>query len=156
MKRKSFNYTFLISLLIFFSCSTPWTKEAYLEKYEKFIKEVSTEYKEYDEDDWINKDEKFAKFNGEWYDKFKDEYTWKEEIILTKYSFQYNVYRARKDVEDLFNALFGSKEEVEKKIKYYVENDMQSDLEFLIQQAEEISESAEEFVNETIKKYQNN
>ena len=145
---------FIFSILLINSCSAPWSKEEYLDDYASFIDEVASEYKSYTSKDWKKQDAKYAKFNGEWYKKFKKEYTWKEEVILAKYTVQYNIYNVKGDIDDLFTSVFGTRDEIEKKIKYYVENNMEEDLEFLIKQAQEISEATEKLILELIEKYQ--
>ncbi len=154
MKNNTFIYT--IVLLYFFlinSCTAPLSKEEYLKDYEEFIETVSKDCKTYDENDWKKKDEKFDKFNREWYDKFKEEFTWKDELVLGKNSVQYNMYRAKNDVKGFLESLFGTNDEIEEKVKHYVENDLEEDLEDLINEAKEISDSAEIFINDLIKKY---
>jgi hypothetical protein len=69
------------------------SKESYIDRYEAFIEEVSNERDSYTDDDWKDADEKYEKYNKEWYDKFESELSWKEKLKITKYSTQYNIYR---------------------------------------------------------------
>lgn len=67
--------------LILISCQT-MTKESYLEDYKSFITEVRENHTEYSPKDWSKKSAKFNDFSSKWYDKYKDELTWKERIPL--------------------------------------------------------------------------
>ena len=55
------------------SCSTPLNKESYLKKFDAFVSEVSENCKTYSDKDWEKKTEKYEKFSGEWYEKFKND-----------------------------------------------------------------------------------
>ena len=90
---KIYNFFIFFSLvLVLISCS-PQTKESYLEDYEEFISTIDKESENYTDEDWINIEEKYNKFNGEWYDKFEDELTWKEQIVIYKYQSQFYFFK---------------------------------------------------------------
>jgi len=160
MKKKleifsAFHKSFLISILLIFmlvliSCS-PQNKETYLKDYEEFINKVGNENGKFNEKKWKETDAKYEKFSGEWKSKFEDEFTWKEKIVLTKFEFQYNLAKIRGSTSNFFNTYL--KEDFEKlkeQIKYYSENEMDEDIEFLIKQANEIGGDAEEAINNII------
>lgn len=138
------------SLIVFLSSCAPMTKEAYLQDYEEFINEVSKESSKYSESDWQEVDEKFDKFANEWYKKFEDEFTWKEDLIISKYKVQYNLYRHKQKASEFLGELFGSYSDLEKKVKYYAENNMSDDIDFLIKQANEAGGSAVDVLNQVL------
>ena len=72
-----------IIILLVVNCSTPLSKENYLEKFDAFISKVSENYKTYSAKDWEKKTEKFEKFSSEWYEKFKDDFIWQEKVKIT-------------------------------------------------------------------------
>lgn len=84
----------LLSFSIF-SCA-PLTKESYMEDYAGFIDQVTQESKNYDEKEWVEIEEDYEKFSGKWREKFKDEFTNAEKLMLTKYEVQFNVVRVKK------------------------------------------------------------
>ncbi len=143
-----------ITLLITFfltSCSSQ-TKESYLEDYKTFISEVSEKNLIFSDDDWEKADQKYEKFTDEWYKKFEDEFTWKEEILLGKYSLQYNFFKAKKSSTNFFNTyLKKDYDKLKEQIKYYSENEMEEDLEFLIREATEMGDSATRLIEDIFK-----
>lgn len=156
------NAMVLMLILLITSCS-PQSKESYLEDYKEFISEVRKENKGYTEQNWEKTDEKYKKFSGEWKKKFKDEFTWKEQIILTKYEFQYNLIKTKKSSVEFFNTyLKEDYDKLKEQIKYYSENEMDDDIKFLMKEAKEIGDSATKVIEEIfielnieIKKIQN-
>lgn len=149
MKNQITKYFVIGTLTLLYSCS-PMTKESYLEDYKKFITEVSSENSTYSESDWQNADKRFNKYRGEWYEKFEDELIWKEQIVLAKYEVQYNLYKYKESASEIINEVFGSYNDLEKKVKFYAENDMSDDIDFLIKQANEIGGSATEMLSKIL------
>lgn len=140
----------LMILLVITSCA-PQSKESYLENYKEFISEVTQESEKYSEQDWEKSDEKYQKYTEQWYAKFEDEFTWKEEILLTKYKFQYNLAKMKKGSKDFFDTyLRDDYEQLKEQIKYYSENEMDEDIEYILQQAKEFGESATETVEQIL------
>ncbi len=149
----------LVTLTVI-SCR-PFSKESYLEKYDKFISEVSEKSASYTDKDWEKADEKFKKFNTDWYDHFKEDLTLKEKLTTTKYNVQYSYYKAMPQAMDLFNTyLKGDYEKVKERIKYYKENKMDKDIDALLKLAKESGESSlnkiKEIINEVDKEINNN
>lgn len=84
----------IIAIVIFLiKSAAPFSKEAYLEDYKEFIDEVSDENDTYSEDKWKDIDEKFDKFNEEWYEKFEDELSFTEKLTVAKYNAEYKIYK---------------------------------------------------------------
>ena len=121
----------------------PFSKESYLEKYDKFITEVSEKGTKYTEKDWKKADEKYKKFNEDWYDRFKEDLTWQEKLTTTKYTVQYTYNRNKTGALDIYNTyLKGNLVELKEKIKYYKENNMDADIDSLIKQAKEVGDTS--------------
>lgn len=137
-----FSIIMLLSLLLMVSC-TPQTKESYLEKYKEFISDVSQNYKTYTEKDWEESLEQYERFSIEWYAMYADSFTWKEQVLVEKYEFQYKLMKAKVSSVNFFNIyLKEDYEKLKEDVKYYYENDMEDDIEFLLEQAKEIGDSA--------------
>ncbi len=115
------------------SCA-PTSKENYMEKYVSFLDEVSMEYKDYTPKDWEAMDEKFEKFNGEWYQKYEQELSFKDELKLQGYKMKYAYYRA----------LAEGKSAVDGFVESIDVDQMKKDVE---DAAKEAKKAAEEFVN---------
>lgn len=132
----------ILLFLLNFSCA-PQSKESYLEDYGKFMNDVAEEKKHFTDKQWAELDEKHEKFTGEWYDKFEEDFTFQDLIVLKKNEFQYNFTKINKK-SSLFLNVFQSKdaELLKERIKYYKENDMNDDLELLKKQADEMGVSA--------------
>ena len=140
----------LFFILIMVSCS-PQSKDSYLENYKKFISDVGQKYEAYTEEDWIRSETKYKRYSVDLYEKFKDELTWQEEVLIGKYEFQYNLIRIKETTVDFFNSYL--KEDYEKlkgQVVYYYENEMMDDIEFLLEQAQEIGDSAIIVMNDII------
>jgi hypothetical protein len=121
-----------------------------MKDYMLFISDVKNKNFKYTETDWDKSDKKFQKFSTEWYNQFKNEFTWKEHVILAKYEFQYNLYKYGGDAKRMANQLFGDYEQLKDKIQSYIEKDMLDDAEFLIKQAYEIGGDAEKLMRKVL------
>ena len=134
------------------SCGAPSTKEAYLEKYEAFVANVEKSFDEFSEKDWGKAAEEYEKFAGEWYNKFKDEFTTKENIKLAALKVRYNACRAldktTTGIKELFESIDVNK--IKKQIQYYIDNDMDDDLEKLIDEAKKAGSEAEKAVKKIL------
>jgi hypothetical protein len=133
----------IIIFMLSVSACRPYSKESYLEKYDSFIKEVSEKGTNYSDKDWTKAEEKYKKFNEDWYNRFKDELTWQEKLTTTKHTLQYSYYKNKTGALDLYNTyLKGDLEKLKEKIKYYKENNMDDDLQAFINHAKEIGDSS--------------
>lgn len=145
-----------ILTLTIITCSSPMSKDSYLEKFTEFISEVKIENSNYNKKDWKEKDKKYTKFTDEWYNKFKDELTWKEQIAIKKYCFQYQLIKTKGIAGNYFdNYLKSDYKNLKKQVQYYVENDMQDDIDLIIKQAEEAGESATEALKDILEEVEN-
>ena len=134
-----------------------------MDRFVSFLDEISIGYKEYTPEDWVNMDEKFDKLTGEWYKKYENEFSFKEEMKIQGYKVKYGYYRAfsegKSTLEDIWESIDvkGMREEIDsaaKDVKQVVEefvesvdmNQVQKDMEAI---GEEIQKAAEEVV-ETI------
>jgi hypothetical protein len=126
---------------MFTSCE-PFTKEEYLDRYKKFIDEVSVNYKNYSADQWKNANEKYERFNNEWYNKFKHEFSFEEKMQITGYQLKYNGLKAAVEIGKFYDEhLKEDVDELRTKIKYYVENHMDDDLKKLLDEVKKTSKS---------------
>ena len=75
------------------SCSVPLSKVSYMNKFDSFVSEVSENHKRYSDKDWEKKTKTYKKFSGKWYNKFKPDFTIKDEIAIKAYQVKFNYYR---------------------------------------------------------------
>ncbi len=141
----------LFALLLLASCA-PQTKESYLQDYQDFMQDVKEHYDTYSQKDWEEKDEKFKKFSEEWYEEYKEDLTWKEQLRLGKYAIQYNVYKlGGKSGKSLEELLGKDLDELKKQVQYYKEHQMDKDIEDLTKQAQELGKEAQKTLDEIFK-----
>ena len=141
----------LITMIIVASCSSPLNKEAYLEKFDSFIDRIEDDYRDFSAEDWKNADDEFNKFTGEWYDKFEDGFTVAEEFTITGYQARYYIYKAADGSFDYFdNYLKEDYEKLREDIEFYIENDMEEDLEVIMESARQAGDSAVIILNKII------
>jgi len=141
---KIISKSLLIVLLVFslFSCR-PFSKESYLKRYDEFMTEVSSKEASYTDKDWKKADEKYKKFNQDWYDRFKEELTLQEKLTTTKYNIQYSYFKSKAGALNFFDTyLKGDLEKLKEQIKFYKENKMDADIESLLKRAKEIGDSS--------------
>lgn len=142
-----------IGVLVFALClsaCSKMTKEEYLKAYQSFVTDVIQKSEQLDEKDWTKYDDEYTKYNVELRQKFEKEFTWKDQIVLAKLELQYNLFRSKKAFKEQVGMIFKDVNEVKQQVKQYMENDMQEDLDFLIQQSKDIGGEIEKAVNETI------
>jgi hypothetical protein len=142
----------MLTILVFISSCAPMSKESYMKKYGVFITEISQKYKTYDNKEWNNKNEKYQKFSGEWYEKFKDDFTVKEKITLTSYQVKFNYYRtltqSSNAIKELFDAM--KVDEIKEQIQYYIDNNMQDDLQKFYDEARKAGKEIESTVSDIL------
>lgn len=134
---------FAIVILIMGSCA-PLSKDSYMRRFSDFTQEVTRNCKSYDSDDWERMSKKYDKFSGKWYEKFKDDLSMKEVLLVRSYQARWWFNRGSSIINDVV--------EVEQLIRFYIENDMQSDLKNFCEEAHRIGGETERTVNEILKK----
>jgi len=131
----------LIVLLIltvgYSSCKkTIDSKESYLKEYQSFVEEVKANKNNYTEEDWKKKDEEFATFSEELYEKYQDELAFMEQARIAKYAIQYGTTRG---IKALNNALEnGEVEDAIEEITDIFDEDLQKDMDNLVENLKEI------------------
>lgn len=125
------------------SACAPMTKESYLTGYAEFMQEVASEGEHYTERDWQRREEEFTNYSEIWHARFKDELTFKEDLVIVKYGMQYNMYKFKYRVSGFFKDFDEEDyDALKEQIAYYVENDMESDLNALVSEAREVGDTA--------------
>ena len=136
----------IIITLILVSCSTPLSKESYLKKYDVFITDISENYKAFNEKEWEKAAKKHDKFSGEWYNKFENDFSFKDQIKIKANQSKWYYYRNLDNVTFTVKQLIESLdvEGLKKQVLYYIDNNKQSDLQKLYEDTKKAGKEAEE------------
>jgi hypothetical protein len=139
----------LLTSILFTACMN---KDSYMANFEKFIADTGNNYSDYSDKDWQEKDTEYKNFSEKWYEKFKDELTMKEKVKITGYQVKYNYYRTLNQASSVFNSLFETLnvDKIRQEVQYYIDNNMQSDLEKFYDEARKAGKAAEETVTEIL------
>ncbi|MBL4746255.1 MAG: hypothetical protein JKY08_07780 [Flavobacteriaceae bacterium] len=145
-------FLLFVVFIILISCS-PQSKESYIEEYQKFILNVRNDCGNYSEEDWLKTNKKFIKFSEDWYENFENEFIWSEILILSKYEVEYNLLKFKNEFSAI-TEIFKKEnfKNLKEQIKYYSENNMGEDIEFLKKQADSIGESAVKMLDDILSK----
>jgi hypothetical protein len=143
---------FASATMVVMAACAPMTKESYLEKYDNFVTEVLENYKSYTDEDWRKMAEKHEQFSGQWYSKFEKELTLKDEIAIktnqAKWYYYSNLNAATSTAKQLFESL--DVKGIKEQVQYYIDNNMQSDLQKLYSDAQKAGKDTQEAVMEIL------
>ena len=142
----------LLAINVFFSCSY-YSKENYMSDYENFILEISHNHNKYNDNDWIKMYAKYERFSGEWYEKFNEEFTSKEKLILTEYKVKYNYYYTLRQTNNVIEGLIKAldTDKIKQQVQYYLDNNLLDDLQILLDKAKRTGKEAEDIISEVYK-----
>jgi hypothetical protein len=146
--------TLSLLLLIFscISCLIPGTKKHYLNNYERFVIDVEKNSEKFSFSDWSWANERFRKYDGEWFDKFQSDLNQEEKNQVAGLKTRYLAARAQTRYgrfmhEDVEKNLDKLKEDV----KDYMKNDLDKDVREISKGAREIGDSAKKVMQDAIK-----
>jgi len=149
---------FSAMIIVVVGCSAPMSKESYLKKFNAFITEVSENHKTYSEKDWERQTKKYQKFSGEWYEKFKSDFTFREEVVIrgnrTKWQYYLRLNQASAFVRGTIDRL--SIREMKDQVEFFINNNMKDDLLKFYEDAQKAGKDAQNAVNDIFKELQIN
>ncbi|MDR0387555.1 MAG: hypothetical protein LBH57_05920 [Treponema sp.] len=145
---KKFLFIGLSALLL--SCAAPMTKETYMVKYKDFIDDVYLNNEGFTESEWEKMDGKFDELSG-LSERFSEELTWQDRIILAKYQIQYFFCRNKNTAGRYAGEIFNDVRQLEQRLRFYVEHDMEDDILFLLEQAKEIGGGAVTMIKDILR-----
>jgi len=130
----------------------PYTKKAYLEKYDKFMNEVKQSYKEFGEKEWQRYDRKNEQYADVWYEKFKGDMTLSEKTKVLQYKTQYKYYRYISGLSTSWKKFMENDlEEMKTQLRFFIENDMEEGIHNLWEKATREGEKAMQKMKELFK-----
>ncbi len=145
-------FVFVVAVLLATACTAPKTKEAYMKKYEAFVERVEKNHSDYNKNDWKYADKKIKQFNEKYYSKFEDELTIKDQLKIGALSLKYN---SLKGEEEFGKAIKKEIQHLKDEVEYYIENDMDEDLDKLIEGAGQIGDSLGVVIEDLVKEIRN-
>lgn len=150
---KYLKYLIVCCLVWMLACSAPTSKEDYLDRFERFVERVDNNKNKYTQKDWEWADEKFEKYNSEWYLEYRDDFSVEDQIKIKGLIIKYHALKNKECVGDMLRDLF--KEDVNKignKIQQYIDKDFDEDLDKIIDGATEIGDSAVKVMEDAVQK----
>lgn len=148
---KYLKYLIVCCLVWMLACSAPTSKEDYLDRFERFVERVDNNKNKYTQKDWEWADEKFEKYNTEWYLEYLDDFTVDDQIKIKGLIIKYHTLKNKESVGDLLRNLF--KDDVNKigdKVQKYIDEDLDEDLDKIIDGTIEIGDSAAKVMEEIV------
>ena len=162
---KKFFGLVMVSLVIF-SCSN-MTKEQYLSEYKDFIQQIKENQQGYTIADWAEKDKIHSNYCDRLFKKYENELSVEEKVLLAKYRLQYDVYRYKNEAKETMLEIFdmyysiqseinannrriatARKDELIEIIDDYMENGLNEDTFFLIEQVKRVKNAFSRFLTE--------
>ena len=145
-------YFIVCCLVGLVACATPTSKQDYLNRFERFVERVEDNHKKYSRKDWEWADEKFEKYNSEWYLEFSDDFTLEDQIKIKGLIIKYHALKNKESVGDMLRDLF--KDDANKigdKVEKYIDEDFDEDLDKIIDGATEIGDSAVKVIEDAVR-----
>ncbi|HYQ56034.1 MAG TPA: DUF6565 domain-containing protein [Draconibacterium sp.] len=150
---KYFNYLMVWCLLGMVSCSAPTSKQDYLDRFERFVEQVENNHKKYGGKDWEWADDKFEKYNSEWYLEYSDDFTVEDQIKIKGLIIKYHALKNKESIGDMLRDLFKDDvNDIGDKIEKYIDEDFDEDLDKIIDGATEIGDSAVKVLEDVTRK----
>lgn len=153
MKRLVFYFLFLSAASLFItSCVIPASKERYMANFERFVKDVEKNAENFKHSDWRWANKRYKLYSDEWYNKFRDEFTIKEQLEITALKIRFQAVRESKGIRRIYDQKI--KEELDRlgeDVDKYLDENLEKDLDKLGKGAREIGDSAVKVVEDLMK-----
>ena len=90
-------------------------KNAYINNFEEFVEKVKVNHKEYSEDDWINIDKEYQKFEEEDRIKYEKFFTKEDKTRVNTLNGEYSSYKVKGTINDIYETI---KDGVDSAVEY--------------------------------------
>ncbi|MEE9349496.1 MAG: DUF6565 domain-containing protein [Flavobacteriaceae bacterium] len=148
---KLYQFITLLLLTIFMTSCAPQTKESYLLNYKKFTDEVTENHKNYTAKDWLKKDKEFAKFKRVIKERYQNELSFQDELMLVKHEASYNLLKFQKETPNFLNLFKGDFEKLKQQLKDYTKNDMGKDVKVFKTEIEHLKKELKNYTENNLK-----
>ena len=145
-------YLIVCCLIWLVACSTPTSKEDYLNRFERFVDRVENNHEKYGKKDWEWADAKFEKYNSKWYLEYSEDFTLEDQLKIKGLIIKYHALKNKESVGDMLRNLF--KDDVNRigeKVEKYIDEDFDEDLDKIIDGATEIGDSAVKVMEDAVR-----
>ena len=144
--------TVLILSTFVSSCLIPAKKERYLANFERFVKNIEKNAGNFKNRDWRWADKRYNLYGTEWYQKFRDELTLKEQFQVAELKIRYQAVKEGSGFKRLIDEkLVKDMERMGEDVGKYLDENLDRDLEKLSKGAREIGDSAVKVVEDLLK-----
>jgi dipeptidase len=144
--------TFTLVMLMVSSCLIPASKERYLANFERFVNNVEKNSKEFKRKDWRWADKRYRLYSDNWYEKFREELTLREQLQIAGLKIRYKALkegsRMRRIVDE---KLAEDLEKLGEDMGKYFDENLERDVDKLTKGAREIGDSAVKVVEDLLK-----
>jgi len=145
-------FTLLMLSIFGTSCLIPAKKERYLANFERFVKNIEKNSEDFKPRDWRWADKRYKLYGTEWYEKFREEFTLKEQLQIAGLKIRYQAVKESSGVKRLIDEkLVKDLERMGEDMERYFDKDLDRDLEKLSKGAREIGDSAIKVVEDLLK-----
>ena len=145
------NYKSVLAVLVIFialACS-PKSKEDYIERFSDFVEETEIKAKKGTIEDWGALDKKYEQYNETFYREFESDLGFKDQIKIGANRIRYQVIRNKTELlEDILNDK--DVKEIRTKLKDYIENDLDKDVDEIVREAEKVGDEFGKAVKEIV------
>lgn len=139
-------------MLVVSSCLIPASKERYLANFERFVDNIENNSKEFKRKDWRWADKRYRLYRDNWYDRFREDLTLKEQLQIAGLKIRYQALkegsRPRQIVDE---KLAEDLEKLGEDMGKYFDENMERDVDRLTKGAREIGDSAVKVVEDILK-----
>ena len=153
MKRKSFPFiSFLILSIALSSCLIPSSPETYVKNFSRFVGDVEKNGEKFSLSDWQYANKRYARYIGEWYDKFSGDLTVEQQSEVRTLKIRYLTERGKNRFARFFkNELGKDLDEIKDDVQHYLKKELPQDMQELGRGAREIGDSAKKVMQEIIR-----
>lgn len=154
-KTPYFILSLILSSILLSSCTAPLSKEAYLGEFQEFVADIEQSRYKDDNAFWMKNLELYRKFVGPCYDKFADDFTWREELEIGQLKLRFGVMHSSYMATRLAKDARKDYALLQDELQFYVENDMQNDIDFILDNARRSGEVIYAEISNLLNKIEN-
>lgn len=90
----------VVLLTVVFASCAPMSKESYLDDFASFMNKVAEKSEGCSQKEWQKIEKKFELYSDKYYEKFKNELTAGDKIVVGGYHAQFKYYQLKHDVRE--------------------------------------------------------
>jgi len=135
--------------MCFISCE-PTSKADYMKEFESFIDNLESQKENPKDIDWEATEKQYQLYADTYYKKFKEELKLGDEINIASLKVRYHLVKNSGDIDNTFDTLSKSAAEIKDKIQFYLDNNLEDDLNRLKETATKLGDSISSKVQEII------